>query len=183
MTTVIWLLGALAALTVTVSAQTTGKTPGDERLSQHYPQSSVQTTRKSSLQTAIDEVGHALKHYQGTLALLRDLPEFDSILRRDSQLVLSGTNTVAWLRAKADLEGTVVPSEFAGLLDSIEGCATDAASSAGLLAAAAATTRSERELKMEMDLVDTSEQLRNAANHLRRSLRSYLQSEKVRHVV
>jgi hypothetical protein len=82
------------------------------------------------------------------------------------------------LRGKVDLEGAVVPSEFEGLLDSIDGCAANAALSATTLAAGAARTGSERKLQATMDFVSASEQLRSAANNLRRALRPYLQTEK-----
>jgi hypothetical protein len=74
----------------------------------------------ASIQTTVDEARDALKHYQTALASARGLPEIATTVREDSQVVLASRNTVDWLRAKVDLEGAVVPSEFEGLLDSID---------------------------------------------------------------
>jgi hypothetical protein len=126
----------------------------------------------------LDEAKDALKHYQTALASVRGLPEITTTVRGDSQVVLASRNTVDWLRGKVDLEGAVVPSEFEGLLDSVDGRAANAALSASVLAAGAARTGSERKLQATMDLVSASEQLRSAANNLRRALKPYLQSEK-----
>ena len=146
-------------------AQTTNKTPGKGT---------------ASIQTALDEAKDALKHYQTALASVRGLPEIATTVRGDSQVVLASRNTVDWLRGKVDLEGAVVPSEFEGLLDSVDGCAAsaNAALSTSVLAAGAARTGSERKLQATMDLVSASEQLRSAANNLRRALKPYLPSEK-----
>jgi len=152
----------LAALTGVVFAQGTGKIPA---------------TGNASIETAMDEARDALKSYHAALVSVRDLPGIDATVRGDSQIVLSSRNTIAWLRSKVDLEDTVVPSEFEGLVDSLDGCATHAALSASVLAAGAARTGHERELQAAMHLVSASEQLRKAANHLRRSLRPYLLSE------
>jgi hypothetical protein len=154
---------ALTLLTSIMFAQTTNKTPGKGI---------------ASIQTAIDEARDALKHYQTALTSVRGLPEIATTARDDSQVVLASRNTVDWLRGKVDLEGAVVPSEFEGLLDSVDGCAANAALSASVLAAGAARTGSERKLQATMDLVSASEQLRSAANNLRRALRPYVQSEK-----
>jgi hypothetical protein len=154
---------ALTLLTSIMFAQTTNKTPGKGT---------------ASIQTALDEAKDALKHYQTALASVRGLPEIATTVRGDSQVVLASRNTVDWLRGKVDLEGAVVPSEFEGLLDSVDGCAANAALSASVLAAGAARTGSERKLQATMDLVSASEQLRSAANNLRRALRPYVQSEK-----
>jgi hypothetical protein len=161
-TRVIGLL-ALACLTGLIFAQTTDETPAKGN---------------ASIQIAIDEARDALKHYQTALASVRGLPEIGPTVREDLQVVLSSRNTVDWLRGKVDLEGAVVPSEFEGLLDSIDGCAANAALSASTLAAGAARTGSERKLQATMDFVSASEQLRSAANNLRRALRPYLQTEK-----
>lgn len=154
---------ALAWLTSVAFAQTTDKTPAKAN---------------ASIQTAMDEARDALRHYQMALAFVRDLPEVGPTVREDLQVVLASRNTVDWLRGKADLEGAVVPSEFEGLLDSIDGCAVNAALSASALAAGAARTGGERELQATMDFVSASEQLRSAANNLRRALKPYLQTEK-----
>jgi len=161
-TRVIGLL-ALAWLTSLMFAQTTDKTPAKGN---------------ASIQIAIDEARDALKHYQTALASVRGLPEIGPTVREDLQVVLASRNTVDWLRGKVDLEGAVVPSEFEGLLDSIDGCAANAALSASTLAAGAARTGSERKLQATMDFVSASEQLRRAATNLRRALRPYLQTEK-----
>jgi hypothetical protein len=161
-TRVIGLL-ALAWLTGLTFAQTADKTPAKGN---------------PSIQTAMDEARDALKHYQTALVSVRDLPEIGPSVREDLQVVLASRNTVDWLRGKADLERAVVPSEFVGLLDSIDGCAVNAALSASALAAGAARTGSERKLQATMDFVSASEQLRRAANNLRRALRPYLQTEK-----
>jgi hypothetical protein len=153
---------ALAALTGVLFAQGTGKIPA---------------TGNASIETAMDEARDALKSYHAALVSVRDLPGIDATVRGDSQIVLSSRNTVAWLRSKVDLEDTVVPSEFEGLVDSLDECATHAALSASVLAAGAARTGHERELQAAMHLVSASEQLRKATNHLRRSLRPYLLSE------
>jgi hypothetical protein len=143
----------------------------------------VQTTDKTpakgnaSIQIAIDEARDALKHYQTALASVRGLPEISPTVR-DLQVVLASRNTVDWLRGKVDLERAVVPSEFEGLLDSIDRCAVNAALSASALAAGAARTGSERKLQATMDFASASEQLRSAASNLRRALRPYLQTEK-----
>ena len=160
-TRVIGLL-ALAWLTGLMFAQTTDKTPAKGN---------------ASIQIAIDEARDALKHYQTALASVRGLPEISPTVR-DLQVVLASRNTVDWLRGKVDLEGAVVPSEFEGLLDSIDGCAVSAALSASALAAGAARTGSERKLQATMDFASASEQLRSAASNLRRALRPYLQTEK-----
>ncbi len=161
-TRVIGLL-ALAWLTSLMFAQTTDKTPAKGN---------------ASVQFAMDEARDALKHYQTALASVRGLPEISPTVREDLQVVLASRNTVDWLRGKVDLERAVVPSEFEGLLDSIDGCAVNAALSASALAAGAARTGSERKLQATMDFVSASEQLRSAANNLRRALRPYLQTEK-----
>jgi hypothetical protein len=57
-------------------------------------------------------------------------------------------------------------------------CPANAALSATTLAAGAARTGSERKLQATMDFVSASEQLRSAANNLRRALKHYLQTEK-----
>jgi hypothetical protein len=103
---------ALTLLTGVRFAQTTNKTPGKGT---------------ASIQTALDEAKDALKHYQTALASVRGLPEIATTVRGDSQVVLASRNTVDWLRGKVDLEGAVVPSEFEGLLDSVDGCAANAA--------------------------------------------------------
>jgi hypothetical protein len=161
-TRVIGLL-AIAWLTSLMFAQTADKTPAKANV---------------SIQTAMDEARDALKHYQTALSSVRGSSEIDSTVREDLQVVLAGRNTVDWLRGKADLEGAVVPSEFEGLLDSIDGCAVNAALSASALAAAAARTGSERKLQTAMDFLSASEQLRSTANNLRRALKPYLQTEK-----
>lgn len=154
-------VAAFAVLAGVMLAQTTGK-----------------DTRKSSLETAMDEAGHALQHYQKTLASLRDLPEMDTIVREDSQVVLSDRNTVDWLRGKADLEGAVDAREFEGLLDSIDACVANAARNSSVLAANAARTGSRRTLHAARDLMSNSEQLQNAVDHLRQALKPYLQLKK-----
>jgi hypothetical protein len=154
---------ALAWLASLMFAQTTDKTSAKGN---------------ASIQIAIDEARDALKHYQTALASVRGLSEIGPTVREDSQVVLASRNTVDWLRGKVDLEGAVVPSEFEGLLDSIDGCAVNAALSASALAAGAARTGSERKLQATMGFVSASEQLRRAANNLRRALRPYLQTEK-----
>jgi hypothetical protein len=154
---------ALTLLTGVRFAQTTNKTPAKGT---------------ASIQTALDEAKDALKHYQTALASVRGLPEIATTVRGDSQVVLASRNTVDWLRGKVDLEGAVVPSEFEGLLDSVDGCVANAALSASVLADGAARTGSERKLQATMDLVSAWEQLRSAANNLRRALKPYLQSEK-----
>jgi hypothetical protein len=154
---------ALAWLTSLMFAQTTDKTPA---------------RGNASIQIAMDEARAALKHYQTALASVRGLPEIGPTVREDLQVVLASRNTVDWLKGKVDLERAVVPSEFEGLLDSIDGCAVNAALSASALAAGAARSGSERKLQATMDFVSASEQLRSAANNLRRALKPYLQSEK-----
>ena len=160
------LVAAVAVLAGVMLAQTTGK-----------------DTRKSSLQAAMDEAGHALQHYQKTLASLRDLPEMDKTVREDSQVVLAGRNTVDWLKGKADLEGSVDTPEFEGLLDSIDACAANAARNASVLAANAARTGSRRTLHAAANLMSNSEQLQNAVDHLRQALKPYLQLEKPPRIV
>jgi hypothetical protein len=154
---------ALAWLTSVAFAQASDKTPAKAN---------------ASIQTAMDEARDALKRYQTALASVRDLPEVGPTVREDLQVVLASRNTIDWLRGKADLERAVVPSEFVGLLESIEGCAVNAALSASALAAGAARTGGERELQATMDFVSASAQLRSAANNLRRALKPYLQTEK-----
>jgi hypothetical protein len=156
------LLAAFATLAGMMLAQTAGQT----------------AARGISIRSAMDEAGRALKHYQSALASLGDLPEFDTAVRRDSQVLLSSRNTFDWLRGKFELEGAVVPSEFVGLLESIDGCASNAALSASALAADAATSGSERRLRTAMDLVSISEQLWNSADHIRRALKPYLRLER-----
>jgi len=111
-TRVIGLL-ALAWLTSLRFTQTTDKTPAKGN---------------ASIQIAMDEARAALKHYQTALASVRGLPQIGPTVREDSQVVLASRNTVDWLRGKVDLEGAVVPSEFEGLLDSIDGARVQTAS-------------------------------------------------------
>jgi hypothetical protein len=156
---------ALTLLTGVMFSQATNKTPGKDT---------------ASIQTAMDEARDALKHYQTALASVRGLPEIATTVREDSQVVLASRNSVDYLRGKVDLEGAVVPSEFESLLDSIDGCAANAALSANVLADGAAKTGSERKLQATMGLVSASKHLRSAANNLRRALKPYLKSEKPR---
>ena len=161
-------LVAFAALAGVTLAQTIGKTPA---------------TDKSSIQSAMEEAGHALQRYQAALASLRDLPEMDTTVREDSQAVLSGRSSVDWLRGKADLEGAVDAPEFEGLLDSIDACAANAALSSSVLAAGAARTGSKRKLRAARDLLSNSEQLQNAIKHLRQALKPYVQLERPPRIV
>jgi hypothetical protein len=138
----------------------------------------AQTTGKPFIQAALDEAGHALKRYQGTLASVNDLPDLDATVRAESQVVLSGRNTVGWLKSKLDLEGTVDSFEFDGLLDSLDACAANAPLSSSALSAAVAKTGSARELKSAEDLLSNADELRDAAHHLRQALKPYRQSEK-----
>jgi hypothetical protein len=168
MTSAIRSVAAFAALAGVMFAQTIGKTPA---------------TDKFSLQSAMEEAGHALQRYQATLASLRDLPEMDTTVREDSQVVLSGRNSVDWLRGKAELEGAVDAPEFEGLLDSIDACAANAALSSSVLAAGAARTGSKRKLRAAKDLLSNSEQLQNAIKHVRQALKPYVHSEKPPRIV
>jgi hypothetical protein len=163
MTPSIRLVAVIAALAAVMLGQTTGKTPAEGNY---------------SIQAAMDEARDALRQYQRTLMSLRDFPEMDTTVREDSQLVLSGRNTLVWLRGKADLEGTIDTPEFEGLLDAIDACAADAALSSSVLRTDAARIRNRRRLQAAMNLLSDSEQLQNALNHLRQALKPYLQLEK-----